>query len=218
MTSMATNCYIDGFNLYNGALRSTQYKWLDIEAMCHKLLPSRQLNRIRYFTAHVTAFPHDPYSRIRQNVYLRALRTFAIIQIHDDGWFASRPAHLPVHPLNYPDPTKAPLCTWVIKNEEKRTDVDIATNLLLDCFKNDAAEYVLISNDSDLVSPLGVVRREFRKTIGVINPHERNDMSGHLEKVANWSIKTINPSVLRDCQLPPSLTDSKGVITKPPSW
>jgi len=29
-----TNVYIDGFNLYNGSVRHTPFKWLDIGALC----------------------------------------------------------------------------------------------------------------------------------------------------------------------------------------
>lgn len=35
---MRTNVYVDGFNLYYGALRGTPYKWLDIRRMCELLL------------------------------------------------------------------------------------------------------------------------------------------------------------------------------------
>ena len=48
---MKANVYIDGFNLYYGALRGTAYKWLNLSAMCQRLLPGRSIGRIRYFTA-----------------------------------------------------------------------------------------------------------------------------------------------------------------------
>ena len=35
----STHVYIDGFNLYYGALKGTPYKWLDLEALCRKLMP-----------------------------------------------------------------------------------------------------------------------------------------------------------------------------------
>lgn len=33
------NVYIDGFNLYYGALKGSPYKWLDLSALCHQMLP-----------------------------------------------------------------------------------------------------------------------------------------------------------------------------------
>ena len=50
-----TNVYIDGFNLFYGALKGSEYKWLDLEALCRQLLPKDSIHRIRYFTAKVTA-------------------------------------------------------------------------------------------------------------------------------------------------------------------
>lgn len=61
---MKTNIYVDGFNLYYGALKSTPYKWLNIVELCHQLLPKSQIHRIKYFTAHVNARPNDPDQHI----------------------------------------------------------------------------------------------------------------------------------------------------------
>jgi hypothetical protein len=52
---MATNVYVDAFNLYYGSLRGTPYRWLDLGALCARLLPKDRINRIRYFTATVSA-------------------------------------------------------------------------------------------------------------------------------------------------------------------
>ena len=87
---LSTCVYIDGFNLYNGAVKRTQYKWLDISQVCQKLLVGQSIELIRYFTARVIGFAHDPQAPARQDVYLRALRTLPSVVIHDDGWFASR--------------------------------------------------------------------------------------------------------------------------------
>jgi hypothetical protein len=49
--------YVDGFNLYYGALKSTPYRWLNISALCAAMLPGDQIAAIRYFTATVSARP-----------------------------------------------------------------------------------------------------------------------------------------------------------------
>jgi hypothetical protein len=50
--------YIDGFNLYNG-LKSKyrhRYLWLDLEALCTKLLvKDQELRAVKYFTARFAA-------------------------------------------------------------------------------------------------------------------------------------------------------------------
>lgn len=51
---MATCVYVDGFNLYYGALKGTPYRWLDLEQPAAALLPEDEIARIRYFTARVS--------------------------------------------------------------------------------------------------------------------------------------------------------------------
>ena len=59
---MKTNVYIDGFNFYYGCLKGTPHRWLDLAAFCQASFPPprNQINRIRYFTAHVNARPNHP--------------------------------------------------------------------------------------------------------------------------------------------------------------
>ena len=64
--TMATIVYIDGFNLYYGALRGSPSKWLDIEALSRRLLPKDDIHLVRYFTARITARPDDPQQAQRQ--------------------------------------------------------------------------------------------------------------------------------------------------------
>ena len=53
-----SNVYIDGFNLYYGALKGTSYKWLDVARLASLLLPgSCRVHRIRYYTARVSGRP-----------------------------------------------------------------------------------------------------------------------------------------------------------------
>ena len=78
---MKTIVYIDGFNLYYGAVKGTPYKWLNLLALCKFLLPKNEIIRIKYFTALVTARPNDPDQPNRQQLYLRALRTIPGLEI-----------------------------------------------------------------------------------------------------------------------------------------
>src|SRR5579864_1848589 len=69
------NVYVDGFNLYYGAVKRSPFKWLDLLALCTRMLPNDNIQSIEYFTAIVSARPNDPDVPVRQQVYLRALRT-----------------------------------------------------------------------------------------------------------------------------------------------
>ena len=214
---MSTNVYIDGFNLYYGSLRKTPFKWLDISKLCSSLLPNCQISKIRYFTARVRASSHDPQAPVRQDIYLRALSTIPNLTIHK-GHFAPRPSLFPQFPLAYINPKRPPLVVQVLRTEEKGTDVNLATYLLIDCFNNDFDEAVVISNDSDLALPIEQVVNQFNKSVGVINPHPKSKISGKLIQVASFHIRTINKAVLAACQFPDTLTDSKGMFSKPISW
>jgi hypothetical protein len=86
--------YIDGFNLYNGALKGTLYKWLDLQAFSQSLRPTDQVVRVKFFTAKVNARPNDPDQPLRQMLYWRALRTISSIEIIE-GHFLTKRTYLP---------------------------------------------------------------------------------------------------------------------------
>jgi hypothetical protein len=92
---MATNIYVDAFNLYYGCLKRTPYRWLDLGALCARLLPKDHINRIRYFTATVSARPDNLDAPQRQQVYLRALTTVPDLSIHY-GHYLSHVTRMPL--------------------------------------------------------------------------------------------------------------------------
>ena len=94
---MRTHIYIDGFNLYYRALKGTPFKWLDLRRLFQTVLqPHHRIERIKYFTARVTATPDDPSQPQRQDVYLRALRHhIAELEIYF-GHFLSHPVWAPL--------------------------------------------------------------------------------------------------------------------------
>ena len=70
-----TYIYVDAFNFYYGATKSTEYKWLNLYNMCKHLLPKNNIINIKYFTALLSARKNDPNQPVRQKVFLRALET-----------------------------------------------------------------------------------------------------------------------------------------------
>lgn len=214
---MKVNVYIDGFNLYYGSLKGTAYKWLNLLTMCQRLLPGRDINRIRYFTALVKPLSHNRHALARQESYLKALSAIPNLNVHY-GHFVSRPQNWPAYPLSYPAPGMPPVMTQILKTEEKRSDVNLATLLMVDCVDNDFDEAVVISNDSDLLLPIEYAVSRFGKTVGVINPHRRSKASRELVRAASWSYKEINRSVLAASQFPGVVSTPRGPVTKPTSW
>ena len=208
-----TIVYIDGFNFYYGAVKGTPHKWLDFEALCQQLLPQDNIVKIRYFTARVSARPDDPQQADRQDAYLRALATLPLLEIHY-GYFKTRPVRLL---LAQPEPT-GPRTVEVLRTEEKGSDVNLATYLLLDAFKNACDTAVVISNDSDLSQAIRVAQSELDVRVGIINPHPRRRRSRELLGLNCLFYKQVPRQLLGRVQLPAVLHDSKGPIRKPRAW
>ena len=208
---MRTRIYIDGFNLYFGCLKGTPHKWLNPAALCDNLLVRNRVEAIRYFTATVSARPNDPDQPSRQQTYFRALRTEPRISIHL--------GHFLTHEVTMPDAAawNAGRCIGqrVIKTEEKGSDVNLATLLLMDAFDDLFDCAVIVSNDSDLKEPIAQVRQRFGKTIGILNPQRR--VSGALAPLAHF-IKAIRPGAIAAAQFPAAMRDATGAFSKPPRW
>jgi uncharacterized LabA/DUF88 family protein len=206
-----TNVYIDGFNLFYGALKGSRYKWLNLEALCAQLLPKDTIHRIRYFTARVSARPGDPQLPVRQQTYLRALGTLPTVSVHLGFFYVSTVRA----PLARPRARGAKTAE-IIKTEEKGSDVALATHLMLDACRGDCDSAVVVSNDSDLREPLRLVREELGLTTGVVNPHPANRRSRALR---GTFFKQLRPGALAACQFPRQLTAPSGrKITKPADW
>ena len=91
--------YVDGFNLYYGAVKQTEFKWLDLVKLAYQVLPrGHTVERLKYFTARVSGAA-DPGAPARQQMYLKALATLREVEIHF-GTFLSKPIWRPL--LNLP--------------------------------------------------------------------------------------------------------------------
>ena len=205
------NVYFDGFNFYYGCVKDTPHRWLDLGKLCRMVLPEFQINRIRYFTARVQAWPDDPGQPQRQLTYLRALATIPNLSIHY-GQFTVKPK---MRRLADPQPPGGPRFARVLIPEEKGSDVNLATYLLIDGFEQDYEVAVVVSNDSDLLLPIQMVRDKLGLQVGVINPYKNARPS--LQQAADF-YRTVRDGVLRSSHFPPTLADAHGTITKPAAW
>jgi uncharacterized LabA/DUF88 family protein len=205
-----TSVYIDGFNLYYGALKRSPYRWLDLEKLCALMLPQNDVHHIKYYTAHVGARAGDPNQPIRQQIYLRALGTLPKVSVHLGHYLS----HTVTMPLAHPVPG-GPRFAQVVKTEEKGSDVNLATHLVSDAYENAFDTAVLITNDSDLCEPVNIVRARLGKKVGILNPHQHPSFT--LKRAATF-FKQIRSGVLGASQLPVQLTDAKGAFAKPAGW
>lgn len=220
MSKPVANVYIDGFNLYYGCVKGTPYRWLDLLKLAGFMLPEYEIGRLRYFTARVRPRPDDPDKHLRQQMYLRALSTLPRFTLHEGYFLESQVSARLVTPIPC---HVVPACVGnvrsqrVYKTEEKGSDVNLATTLLLDAFDGDGDASWVVSNDSDLVFPLRMAAERFGRTVGILNPHRH--ASRELGRVVPArDHRTIKPATLRVCQFPPVLSDAEGSFHKPPAW
>ena len=208
---MKTVVYVDGFNLYYGAVKGTAFKWLNIMALCKHLLPKNEIIKIKYFTAPVTARHNDPDQPNRQQLFFRAIQTIPELEII----YCHFLSHEIMMPLAHPTPG-GPKYVRVIKTEEKGSDVNIAAHMINDGYKGKYQVAILLSNDSDLVEPVKIVQTELKLPVGVLNPFI-NTPSFDLRKHATF-VKPIRTGVLSASQFPPIMQDAVGVFNKPRAW
>ena len=227
-TRRRVSVYIDGFNLYYGSLKGTPYKWLDPYALACALLPTDDVTAVHYFTARVKPTPRDPSIHQRQGIYLRALATLGKVHVREGFFLLKRSRQVKVEPLNptnpkVPNPANGTVDIWL--NEEKGSDVNLATQMLLDAFDDNFDLAVVISNDSDLAWPILKVRQKFRKHVGVYKPDRpvgypsptpRPD-SRELRSNARW-FRRIEERHLIASQFPATVVDAVGRIRKPAGW
>lgn len=96
---MRTSVYVDGFNLYYGAVKGTPFKWLNPVELARRALPAaNKVERVKYFTARVSGAA-DPDAPRRQHVYLLALDTLPEVEIIY-GHFLSKTIWRPI--TNFP--------------------------------------------------------------------------------------------------------------------
>ena len=97
------------------------------------------------------------------------------------------------------------------------TDVNIAAQLLVDGYNDRYDTALIISGDSDLTTPISLVRRQFpKKRVIVAFPPDRHSIS--LRRAANGAF-AIGEDKLRQNLLPTPITASNGfAIHRPREW
>jgi uncharacterized LabA/DUF88 family protein len=213
MPRPVTYVYVDGFNLYYGLRDSCSrydeeksWRWLNLEELFRRLLGEFDVQKIRYFTAPLK----PPYwaKAKRQARFLRALATLPKVEIHR-GRYEVYESELPLRD----DPSTQ---VWVLRSEEKQSDVALATWMLVDGLEEAAYEVaVVVSNDSDQLPAIRILR-EYGFTIGVLNPHLLKP-SSELRDVASF-FRPIRPGPVFASQFPDELSDEGGAFTKPLNW
>jgi hypothetical protein len=219
------------------------WRWLDIGAVIESVLPrawrdqGAMLDRVVYCTARVSG-ARNPSAAADQAVYIRALKAHGSVGAIEFGTFVSRAKFAPLvrpEPSTYRPTVVRPGWPLMLKDsitgadlpdvtlmvsylhqEEKGSDVNVGTHLMLDVLQQDVEAAVIVSNDSDLKLPVKEARK--RVPVGIINPGPAQ-LAGDLRGSPNdgagghwWG--QLTASRIRDNQLP----DSVNGIRKPNGW
>ena len=219
------------------------WRWLDVRALTHRIISTYTRwdvtdLRVVYCTARTksdASAPDAPGPR-EQHVYLRALAQSGSVDVIELGHYVSRVAVAPLAtpnrrgrpvlvrpggPIMVKDACEqdVPAATFiasVARREEKGSDVNVASHLLLDVLGQHVDAAVVISNDSDLAFPLAEARK--RVPVGTINPTRNplaTDLRGAPDEGAggHWWHK-LDPAHIGVSQLPSRIDK----LTKPVAW
>jgi hypothetical protein len=102
----------------------------------------------------------------------------------------------------------------VVATEEKGSDVNLASRLLIDVFRRDCELAIVLTNDTDLVEPLRLAR-ELGLRVALLSPSENPART--LRDQADL-VKKLRHGPLRASQLPVMLGDERGEIHRPRAW
>ena len=178
----------------------------------HKIL------KIKYFTA----LSVKRNSAQRQDVYLRALRTLQNVEIILGQFKKRQVKGILTHYQNKKYKKQNEIVT-VTKWEEKKSDVNISSHIVYDGCRENIDCIALLSNDTDLTTPLEIIKYRLKKKVVIITPTQRvvnlgddlRSSKSHIElrKLSRVNLK-IEEQHLKDSQFP----DVVNNIRKPKSW
>lgn len=224
--------YIDGYNLFYGALKvgyissktpeftrnqliqnKRALRWLNVKKLIEIYLKGDYiLDKINFYTADITAFYSGDPSPARQQEYFKALETIDSLSIIK-GRFYKHKTSMPNYPI------KMPLkMTNVLKTEEKGSDVNLASHLVYDACQNLFDMAVIVTNDSDLLEPIKIVK-SLGKSILIICPHKRY-CHEFTQAFGNQCMRSIETADLKMAQFEDDITDDNGnvIAQRPEHW
>ncbi len=147
--------YVDSFNWYFGIFQHRPaWKWLNIQAFFERVRPHEDVIAVNFFTAIVDPKRNQSERRDRQKRYLKALGTLSKVKIIL-GSYQEREVTC-----------RAVECGRRLKYltpEEKKTDVNIAIQMIDDARQDKADSMILVSSDSDFEPAVKWVRKNFPK-------------------------------------------------------
>lgn len=196
--------FIDGFNFYHSLKAKKKYHkylWLNYKALSQCVIRANEtISGVLYFSAYPL---YDDEKTKRHKIYVSALKSEGVAIVLS----------------NFKDKEK--FCNrcrqWYWTREEKQTDVSVGVYLYREAHFDNYDKAVLVTNDTDLVPAIKVVKQSFpQKKVGVLFPIDRQ--AAELKQVCDFWIYTKRQHLKRS-QFPERITLPSGVVLKrPPGW
>ena len=215
-----TTLYVDGLNLHHQLEKTNpQLMWLDLFRLAERML--RKQNTISQVNYYVARF--NPSKKAdQQKIYLDALQSQAPkVAIHY-GEFKQQIRRVKLADAKA---NQLPNFANALLSEEKKTDVNLASHLVRDAFLNRFEVAVVLTNDTDFVEAIRIVREEVGLPVGILSPSRLASQNpelprqfwihGELRKAATFH-KHIRQSHLANAQFPRRIPGTK--IIRPPGW
>jgi 6-hydroxy-3-succinoylpyridine 3-monooxygenase len=142
--------YIDGYNWYHAIFKHRpDWKWLNVQSFFQEMRPRETIQEIKFFSAIIDEDKPVSDAKDRHQKFIKALKTLPKVKVIL-GKFQSREVTCRAH------------CKQkYIVPEEKKTDVNIAVEILSDAIDDKFDCMVLVSGDSDVQPPIQWVKRRF---------------------------------------------------------
>lgn len=224
--------YIDGFNFYYlRTKQQPQFKWLNLKLLADQIVSTgTSVVAVKYYTASVSG-KIDPDAPRRQQALFSALSTLPEVNIFKGRFLYSEKWAGLVHPPQAkPDGyiwnTPPPEVVKVRKSEEKGSDVNLGVHLVRDAFIDAFDIAYVLTNDTDLVEPLRIVKEEIGKKVCIVAPCRPVAKKGAVIPIPAPSLLAVSSFVhyvddkeLLASQFPNSVyRPGKKPVIKPPSW
>ncbi len=191
-------CYVDGFNLYHSIseLQTPQLKWLDLWTLAQSFLSAAdELRAVVYFTA---VADWNPDKARRHRKYIAALRERRVEVVLSRFQRVVKSCK-----------TQARSCPF---QEEKETDVALASRVLVDALTGLVEKQIIITADTDQVPMFKHVRTVAPTSELVLAvPPGRLSRVRALRAIASNYIE-IHPARLGACLLPRNVVNVAGKI------
>lgn len=199
------NFYIDGYNFYHLAIEpflsheGKCYRWLDWSKLGLRICNSFvdfNICKINFFTS--PSSPSNTWSE-NQERYILALKSIPNLNVKLGRFSYNKHKFKLIKPLRFdveiitidPEPSYAE----VIKREEKRTDVNIASHLIKDAYENTCDLAVIVTNDSDLAEAIKIAREKIEVVLAT--PTSVFYTDDRLSKIG-FSSKSMYPGKIPD--------------------